>query len=68
MRPGLGKSARHIYDQIRALPPAERRELLRLLVSGDEDDLQDWMDLSADSFAEIWDNDYDAIYDAVPTR
>lgn len=64
----MGQAARKLYEEIRALPPEERRELLRLLTQEDTDESQFWMAVSEPAFAELWDNEHDAVYDALPPR
>ena len=65
----MGDAARKIYEEIRALPPEERRELLRLLTSEETEESEFWSAVSGPAFDELWDNEYDsAVYDALPPR
>lgn len=64
----MGQTVRKIYEEIRALTPKERRELLRLLTTDDTEESEFWTAVSEPAFAELWDNDYDALYDALPPR
>lgn len=64
----MGEAARKLYEEIRALPRQERRELLRLLSRDDIEETEAWMALSEPALEELWDNPYDAVYDALPSR
>ncbi|MBI4870779.1 MAG: hypothetical protein HY814_04345 [Candidatus Riflebacteria bacterium] len=64
----MGQAAHRMFEEIRALRPQERRELLRLLTAEDTEESDLWTAVSESSFADLWDNEYDAIHDALPPR
>ncbi len=64
----MGQAVRKVFAEIRALTPEERRELFRLLTADDTEESELWTAVSEPAFAELWDNEYDAIYDALPPR
>lgn len=64
----MGQAALRLYEEIRALPADERRELLQLLTREASEESLFWSTVSEPAFQELWDNEYDAIHDALPPR